>query len=300
MKIALSRPSARRMLSSLLITAAAATATFMVAPAVAAPDAVGAAMKAALETQINSVVTVKFVMKYEGFGQDGEVESEIPGIMIEKDGLVICSNLRTGGMSALMGGRGGSMIPHDIKVLVGDDTEGVEAKIIARDSELDLAWVKIDEAKAPKDGKGFTFIDFAKSAHAEVGDSIFTIARLGKFFDRAPYAHDARVLGHIKKPRTLIHTKTEDYGAPVFSSSGEPIGLVIFQTPTREDMEGGGENQERGGLVILPGSEIGPATVRAKEAAASGKPVDPPAPPKTEETEPKAPQGEPPAAPAPK
>ncbi len=289
----------RRTLGAWLVAAAVSSAVFAAAPATAAPDALGTAMKSVLESQINSVVTVKFVMKYEGFGQDGEVESDIPGLMIESSGLVICSNLRTGGMAAMMGGRGGSMTPHDIKVLIGDDSEGIEAKIIARDSELDLAWIKIDEAKAPKDGKGFVFVDFSKSANAEVGDSIFTIARLGKFFDRAPYAHDSRILGHIKKPRKLLHLKTEDYGAPAFNSSGEPIGIVIFQTPNREDMEGGGENQDRGGLVILPGSEIGPATVKAKEAAASGKPVDPPAPPKTEETEPKAPQGEPPAAPEP-
>lgn len=298
MKFALSALSrSRRAFGSLLIAAAVSTALCTTSTASAAPDALGASMKSVLESQINAVVTVKFVLKIEGFGQDSEDESEIPGLMIEKTGLVLCSNLRTGGMAAMMG-RGGSMTPHDIKILIGDDSEGIEAKIIARDSELDLAWIKIDETKVPKEG--FVFVDFSKSANAEVGDSIFTIARLGRFFDRAPYAQDARVLGHIKKPRKLIHLKTADYGAPAFNSNGEPVGVIIFQTPTREDMEGGGDQQDRGGLVILPGAEIGPATVKAKEAAASGKPVDPPAPAKIEEPEPKAPQGEPPADPAPK
>ena len=301
MKFAMTR--SRRLLSYVFILAAGAAS--LNAPAAAAlstlpaADPIAAAMKSVLDTQVNALVTVKFVMKYEGFGRDGEVETEVPGVMIESTGLVICSNLRTGGMSAMLGGRGGSMTARDIKVLIGEDTEGVEGKLIARDSELDLAWVKIDDEKLPKDGKGYAAIDFAKSVNPEIGDSIFTIARLGKFFDRAPFAHDGRVLGLIKKPRKLIHCKTEDYGSPVFNSAGEPIGLVIVQTPSREDMEGGGQDQERGGLVILPGAEIGPATIKAKEAAASGKPVDPPPPPPTEETEGKAPQAEPAAPPTP-
>jgi hypothetical protein len=219
--------------------------------------------------------------------------------MIE-NGLVICSNLRTGGMAAMLGGRGGTMTPRDIKVLVGEDTEGVAAKLIARDSELDLAWVKVNEDKLPKDHP-FAFVDFSKSAAVEVGDTLVTVARLGKFFDRASFSHDTRALGMIKKPRKLIYAHTEDYGAPAFAASGDPVGVVIFQTPSREDMEGGeGGDQERGGLVILPGAEVIAATVKAKEAAASGKPVDPPAPalPKTEPDSAKAPQGEP--APAPK
>jgi hypothetical protein len=86
-----------------------------------------------------------------------------------------------------------------------------------------------------------------------------------------------RVEAIATKPRHLFLTSTQAYGSPAFTAEGTPVGVVIFQTPNREDAEGSPDSSDRGGLAILPAAEILTATVRAKEAAASGKPVDPPA-----------------------
>ena len=73
-------------------------------------------------------------------------------MVIDPKGLILCSNLQLTGMAgAFMGmgmGRGGA-VPTNIRVLIGDDTQGLKAKLLARDSELDLAWIELTEP-APK------------------------------------------------------------------------------------------------------------------------------------------------------
>src|ERR1700754_3835669 len=69
-----------------------------------------------------ALVNVKYIVK---FG-DTEREVEISGVMIEPNGLVLCP------------GRGvarGRATATNLKILAGEDEDGVEAKILARDSE---------------------------------------------------------------------------------------------------------------------------------------------------------------------
>ncbi|MFN9971107.1 MAG: trypsin-like peptidase domain-containing protein, partial [Phycisphaerae bacterium] len=122
--------------------------------------------------------------------------------MIESGGLVMASNLQLGGISESMRSfmsPGMSMTPKDIKVLIGDDTEGVEAKVIARDSELDLAWVQIEK----KSEKPYAAIDFANAGKVVPGQTLYSVERLGKFFDRAATMNDFRIGAVVTKPRKL-------------------------------------------------------------------------------------------------
>jgi hypothetical protein len=103
------------------------------------------------------LVTVKFVLKMEGQYGKRESETEITGLMVDPTGLVLCANSKLG-MPRFLRGMG-SATPTDLKVLIGEDTEGLEAKVLARDTELDLAWVKVKE---PGDRK-FTSLDLDKA-----------------------------------------------------------------------------------------------------------------------------------------
>lgn len=263
--------------STLLVGAAALAllaGSMLASPALASTTTVAASpAKSIIEKNNAALVHVKFVLKLEGMGQDRELPEEVGGIMIEDSGLVLVSNLQTGGMAALMGSNGMSATPREIKVLVGDDQEGVDATLIARDSEADLAWVKITDSK----GKKFDVIDFSKGVSPDVGDEVLFLGKKGKFFDRVPFVQFQRIEAIAKKPRHLFLAETQAYGSPVFNGEGAPVGVVIFQTPNREEAEGSTDASDRGGLAILPAADIMSATVRAKEAAASGKPVDPPA-----------------------
>ena len=232
-----------------------------------------------------ALVTVKFVLKVSmpgmfGGGGDHESDTEITGVLIDPKGLVLCSNSQLGGfvsmMKSMMGPMGSQMTatPTDLKVLIGDDTEGKEADLVARDTELDLAWVRL---KTPSD-QALPFVDFAKSSKIAVGDDVFALRRLGKFFARTAIISECRIGGVTQKPRELMIPATAlnaAMGAPVFASDGQPAGIIVMQVPEAED---GGENpmamlgrmsgmQDMMSGFILPSAAIVKATQRALATA---------------------------------
>lgn len=235
----------------------------------------------------DSLVTVKFVLKIsmgQMFGGDQESETEITGVMIEPKGLVICSNTQLGGfigmMKSMMGSMGSQMsaTPSDLKVLIGDDTEGRDADLVARDTELDLAWIRI---KTPGD-KPFAYVDFAKAGKAAVGDDVFVLRRLGKYFARTAVISECRIGGVTQKPRELMLPSTplsSSLGAPVFAADGQPAGIIVMQMP---DSDGSTDNpmammgrmsglQDMMSGFILPAATIVKATERALATAGTGE-----------------------------
>ncbi len=223
--------------------------------------------------QSAAFVTVKFMLKMEGAFGDQENESEITGVMIESQGLVLCSNGSLGGSRFIR--RMGSARPTDIKVLIGDDTEGLPAKLLARDSELDLAWVRLDQPGE----KPFACIDLKKSGTPSVGHRLLALRRMGKFFDHAFVATDGKVCGKVRKPRELFVPGGGlelERGMPVFTDDGRVVGIVVTQTPDDDEMESGFRTfMMSGGRdmfsdMILPAAEVLKATERAKQA----KPAD--------------------------
>jgi hypothetical protein len=268
--------TARSVLASACIAFGASCAAFVPSAAVVAAEP--ASYKTLADTVGPSLVTIKFVMKIEGMGSEGGgQDAEANGVMIESTGLVLVSNAKVGGMASRMGMTAN---PTDMKVLQGDDTEGLKAKIVARDSELDLAWVQIDDEKAK--GKTFPYVDINAGVVPTLGDKVMVVDRMGKFFDHAVVIDEARIGGFAKKPRPLyIPTGLPDrrafntLGMPMFSADGKMLGVSILQLPGKEDMEGGGDMGEgNAAIAILPAAEVVKATVRGKEMAAKA-PAEP-------------------------
>lgn len=229
-----------------------------------------------------ALVTLKFVLKVSGPMADGDEESdtEITGVMIDPKGVVLCSNTQLAGFVGMikkMMGPMGSQInatPTDLKVLVGDDTEGKEAELVARDTELDIAWVRI---KDPGD-KPFDHIDLTRSAKPEVGQPIAIVRRMGKFFNRVAVVTESRIGGTTSKPRTLYipsSTMGITLGLPVFSASGELLGVMVSQTPDSDESDFNplamlnmlSDMQDSMTGLILPATEVAKATTRALENA---------------------------------
>lgn len=231
-----------------------------------------------------SLVTVKFVLKIsmgQMFGGDQESDTEITGVLIDPKGLVLCSNTQLGGfvsmMKSMMGSMGGQMsaTPTDLKVLIGDDAEGKDADLVARDTELDLAWIRL---KSPSEVP-LPYVDFSKASKLSVGDDMFAMRRLGKFFARTPIITECRIGGITQKPRELMIPSAalgSGMGAPVFTASGQPAGIIIMQVPESE----GSDNpmammgrmagmQDMMSGFILPSAAIVKATERALATTAS-------------------------------
>jgi hypothetical protein len=228
-----------------------------------------------VKTKGDAIVTIKYILKEE----DSETEEEVQGAVIEESGLVITSNYFMGGFpESLKQMMGGNRKPQEIKVMIAGDQEGLEATLIARDSELDLAWLQI----ANKDNKKFAFIDVAKPVEAKMGERVFTVERLSKANDHAHIINQSLVRTVITKPRKLVVPGSElgsSLGMPVFNAKGEFVGMSSLQLPSREEMEADQSSQfaqmrRIRGAMILPGEDVVKATAAAKEQAKSGKPVD--------------------------
>lgn len=218
-----------------------------------------------------AVVTVKFVMKIKGAQGEAESESEAPGVMLESDGLLVSSNSQLGGGPMMRPGV--SATPSEIKILIGDDTQGVDARLIARDSELDLCWLRI---KDPKDRK-FACIELAQAAAPKIGEKLYTLTRLGKYFDRALVVRETRLGGMARKPRSLLVPSPSlgDLGLPVFSERGDIVGITVVQLPDAEELQAASSMSAFAGArgLILPAAEIVKATKRAKDADEKGDAV---------------------------
>lgn len=213
----------------------------------------------------DALVSVKFVLKMQGGGGDDENEGEVTGIMIDPAGLIICSNSQVGGNPAFMR-RGASATPSDIKVYLGaDDAQGLDARMIARDSDLDLVWFKVKEPGERK----FAFVDLARAAAPKAGDRLYAIVRLGKYFDRVPAVRETRVGAIARKPRTLLVPSSNlGVGVMVFDGSGAAVGLTVVQLPSAEELQHATSPAAFAGAngIILPASEIAKATQRAVES----------------------------------
>lgn len=250
--------------------------TAAVASAPAAHAAPPDEYRTLLERRASAIVSVKFVLRVTG-GQVGEEEQEgeASGVLISPDGLVLCSSTQIGGYAGLYRAMGMqpdfTVTPENVRVLIGDDVEGVEATVVARDSELDLAWVRITEP----DGDGYAFVDVSESAaDAPAGTEIMAIGRLPEYFGRARVVLAGRVTGATTKPRRYLVPSQElavEAGVPVFTGEdGGFVGMLVLVTPEAEDLGGALDTErirEMIGVFILPASEVARATARAREAA---------------------------------
>ncbi len=252
-----------------LILAVLATPALGV-PRPQAPGAQQADFQKLLADKTPAIVTLKFVLKTKSSWGESESESEATAVIVEPDGLILCSKTELGGYGGYFGSSRTST-PTDIKVLIGDDTEGLEAALLARDSELDLIWLRI---KNPGD-REFPCVDLRKSAVPAIGDHIYSVSRMGKHFDRIAVVSEGRVGGVTVKPRKLYVPSGGggDLGLPVYNARGELIGIPIRLRPDREEQEGASQMFGGWGL-ILPAEEVAKATQRAKEAAQQNEEED--------------------------
>jgi hypothetical protein len=214
------------------------------------------------------VVTIKCILRFSGGGQDQEQEQVTNGVMIDPSGIIVCSNFEIGGNTELLRALSGvemTITQSDVRVLIGDDTEGVPATIVARDSELDLAWLKIDE----QDEAGYTFLDITSGADIKTGSRVYSVTRTSEYFGRAAIITEGRIAAEIMMPRRMLvpdNSLNAEHGIPVLSEDRGFAGLVVLYAPDPEDLDLVEDPSEMVGSFILPASEVLDATIRAREA----------------------------------
>ena len=217
---------------------------------------------------------------------DREIEGETTCPLIDGRGLVLCSNTELGGyvnlMSQMMGGARAfnvSAAPREIKVVIGEHGEGKSARLLARDTERDLAWVQVDDFAGTGD---VAFLDFADSAELRPGDKFYRLRRMDRFFGAAPVVTEGIVAAVISKPRRLLVPSVPisgGFGLPIFTADGRLVGISVIQMPAAEDHAAGfsggmsflgsaAKFQDMVGGLILPAAEVVKATRLAREVFA--------------------------------
>lgn len=230
-------------------------------------------LEAALERTAPVVVTVQFLLKYDG---GYEEPSWAHGAVVDAEGLILVSGSEVGGGDAKL---------VDVKVLFGSDPKEWPAVLVARDTALDLAYVRI----LPGEGRPFRFVDLAAAAAArttepKLGETLYGVTRTGRGFDYAPAIRRLYLTCRIEAPRKMWDFTGEfsEAGLPVFDLAGHAVAVLANQQSAEGADEDGGSHHDVFALplaVVLKSLEAAQKRVPAAlEKAAEAKKDAPEAP----------------------
>jgi len=201
-----------------------------------------AALQSIVERASPSIVIVRVVMKTTGTqGADRETKADMTGVVVDRSGLVMMSNMMFAyaRVSALMGRNVGQTegfktYPTEMTTLFDQDDKPYPTTLVATDSKLDIAFVKVEGLGAKK----LVPVEFNHGGAGAVGQEVVAVSRLHKGFDYAPYFMTSRICGAVLKPKKafMVEGGLESLGLPVFSLSGEPLGvLTTLESGVKEE-----------------------------------------------------------------
>ena len=252
-----------------------------------------------------AIVSVKVVLKTEfNMGdsiQEQESVVDALGAVVDPTGLILLWNSQLSAtrlMDAVqqMGEAEDfklKMTPTDFRVTVEGDAREYRAFLAASDSELDLAFLQLEE----RPERPLVSVEFGRSRETRIGDTVIGVARLSPAFDRAAFFETGRIAGRIAKPAQafILDASPSLLGLPVFDLEGHAVGAVatvlsrVSEPATQSgDMMSyfalGRGRMESGplGVFLLPGGRVqelvAAARLRARELLAERGTAAPSAP----------------------
>lgn len=253
----------RRLLPALLLLAA---------PVVAADDE--AAIDALFQDRAPAIVSVKFVLVMTvsrgGENQKHEQNSEVRGVMIDPSGLVMLANDHftvDPRMLTMIRRQGGTFeaTPSSVKILFGNEAKEHDAVIVARDSNLNIAFVQVLDLEK----REVACIDLSKAAEAKIGAALLGITRMGRGFDCAPRFGRVLITGRVEKPRPMwaVASNFDGLGLPVFDASGGVVGVLASQEGSEGVDDGEGFGRGNDGIFLLPLASVQGSIDQARKLA---------------------------------
>ncbi len=220
-----------------------------------------------------AVVNVRVVLKTRVSIGGREMQStddtvEAVGTVIHPSGLTVMSlgTLNPAAMmNKLMAGSGGggdqkmeiTSEPADLKLRLPDGRE-LAAKIVLRDEDLDLAFIR----PAVKPDKPLVAVDLKNAGRPAVLDQVVVLSRLGRVGGWAAGAALFDVGAIIERPRTfyVLAGASAVMGAPAFLPDGKTVGLLTLRQVEagRASMMSMMSGTESMGMlpVILPAADV--------------------------------------------
>ena len=182
-----------------------------------------------------------------------EQKLEALGTIIAEDGLTVLSLNKvdpTANILSRIRSPGASVNVNytEVMILMQDGTE-VPAKLLLKDSDLDLAFVlPIEERK--NEFKDVVFSRVPKQASEDdlpvILDEVVSIGKLRKTLYRQSTLRRGWVNAVIEKPRTYFVIENTSPGTPVFNSMGNWLGVVVYKMVSGRPSE----------IVTLPAMDI--------------------------------------------
>jgi len=271
----------------LLLVAVCASVVLVGRPDVARGQDVRAAARDVVKQWQDAIVNVRVVLKTRMSMGGREMQSaddsvDAVGTVIDPSGLTVMSlgSLNPGAMmSKIVGISAGSgsgsdtriditSEPTDLKIRVPDGRE-LPAKIVLRDEDLDLAFIR----PTVKPASPMVAIKLSDSATPALLDQVLILSRLGRVGSWAPSASLADISAIIQRPRTfyVLGGAPAGMGTPAFNASGKLVGLLTLRQvdPGRASMFSMTGGAEALGLlpVILPAADVLEIAHQADEKA---------------------------------
>ena len=205
--------------------------------------------RATAERVRGAVITIRIVLKLKiGFGgqaQDQEQKMEVAGVVIDAAGLTVASAASidpSGALRKMSGGQASRMkVESEVKettLLLEDGTE-VEADVVLKDTDLDLAFLKPREA-----GRHFRAVTLRpRAGTVPLLTPIFVVSRLGKLTSRALAVATGEIRASVHGPAPYYVTDAETagfVGAVAYTADGAPLGVFVNRFSTSPDGRGGG------------------------------------------------------------
>ncbi|MFH1421140.1 MAG: serine protease [Planctomycetota bacterium] len=193
---------------------------------------------------VQVVLIVKTKVVYQGREIPGglgksEDEIEVNGTVVDPSGLTVISNFATDSSSFLneqLAGLSGNEedAPHikteqtvtSVKIVTADGKE-YPAKLVLRDKDLDLAFVRPEEK-----GLNLPCLILAQAPEPKILDEVIAISRLDRSCNRQPSVAIGRIASIVEKPqiRYMLAAAGGDLGCPVFDASGNVLGISLMRS----------------------------------------------------------------------
>jgi hypothetical protein len=215
----------------------------------------------------SAIVTIEVVIKMSQTmdgkeGGNNESKTDVTGIVVDPSGLVATSLSATDPADIMR-----RMMPDSddkfsvnsqvtgVKIVGGDGIE-VPAKIVLRDKDRDLVFIR----PLKKLDKPMTAVDLSKGAKPALLDQVVVLHRLGKLARREIAASVGRMGAVIQVPRLYYipdGALNDDPGAAVFGMDASPVGMVVmkFGSPSGGRMSMSGYS-DMFAVIILPTDDI--------------------------------------------
>jgi hypothetical protein len=245
--------------------------------------------RAKAEQVRGAVITIRIVLKlkigFSGQAQDQEQKVEVAGVVIDASGLTVASAASidpSGALRKMAGGQASRMkVESEVKettLLLEDGTE-VEADVVLKDTDLDLAFLKPREA-----GRHFTAVQLRpRTGTVPLLTPIFVVSRLGKLTSRALAVATGEIRASVRGPAPYYVSDPETavfVGSVAFTADGAPLGVFVNHFSSSPDGRSGGMFD---GAFGRSGSDVVLSVLRpvdkVLELAAQARSLHPPAKP---------------------